>query len=73
MRTVTEIEQAIEHLPPQDFETLADWINETRARRVDAAFEVAILAGKFDDMAAQAVRDMEAGRCTSLDEFIRRA
>ena len=73
MSTVLEIEKAIEHLPQQDFEALADWISETRARRVDASFEQAILSGKFDEMAAQAMRDMEAGRCTPLDEFIPRA
>lgn len=73
MSTVLEIEKAIEHLPPQDFEALADRMSETRARRVDASFEQLILLGKFDDMAAQATRDMEAGRCTPLDEFVRRA
>lgn len=73
MSTVLEIEKAIEHLPPQDFEALADWMSEKRARHVDESFEQAILSGKFDDMAAKAMRDMEAGRCTPLDEFIRRA
>jgi hypothetical protein len=40
---------------------------------VDAAFEKAILAGKFDSIADQALKDHEAGRSTSLDAFLRRA
>ena len=73
MSTVLEIEQAVEHLPEADFQTFAHWFDETRAQRVDAAFEKAILAGQFDAMAAQALRDMDAGRTTPLDEFLRRA
>ncbi len=73
MSTVLEIEQAVEHLPEADFQSFAHWFDETRAQRVDTAFEKAILAGQFDAMAAQALRDMDAGRSTPLDEFLRRA
>ena len=68
-----EIEQAVEHLPEADFQSFAHWFDETRAQRVDTAFEKAILAGQFDAMAAQALRDMDTGRSTPLDEFLRRA
>jgi hypothetical protein len=70
---VTEIEQAVGHLPDDDFQTFANWFDEIRAQRVDAAFEKAILAGKFDSIADQALKDHEAGRSTSLDAFLRRA
>lgn len=73
MSTVLEIEQAIESLPGQDFEVLASWFDEARARRVDAAFERAIHAGKFDQMAARALSDHQAGNSTPLNEFLRSA
>lgn len=31
MSTVEEIERAVEKLPPQDFDALADWIEQKRA------------------------------------------
>ena len=73
MSTVLEIERAIETLPPADFRTLAEWFDEQREQRVDAALEKAVLAGKFDAMAEQALRDARAGKCIPLDEFLDRA
>ena len=73
MSTVLEIERAIETLPPADFRTLAEWFDELREQRVDAALEKAVLAGKFDAMAEQALRDARAGKCIPLDEFLDRA
>ena len=73
MSTVPEIEQAIESLPPADYAALLAWLDERRAVEVDAKFEQAILAGKFDAMAGRALSDAEAGKCTPLDEFLRRA
>jgi len=70
---VLEIEQAVEGLPEQDFQAFAAWFDEARAQRVDAAFEQAILEGRFDAMATRALRDHEAGRTTPLDAFLRRA
>ncbi len=40
--------------------------------RGDADLEAAILAGKFDALAARALQNLDAGRCTPLDEFLRR-
>lgn len=73
MSGVTEIEEAVSHLPDDDFQTFATWFDEVRAQRVDAAFEKAVLVGEFDSMANQAVKDHEAGKSTSLDAFLRRA
>ncbi|HEY8902491.1 MAG TPA: hypothetical protein VIM48_02215, partial [Chthoniobacterales bacterium] len=61
MSTVLEIERAIELLPPEQFEELAAWISEKREQTVDAAFERAVLGGKFDAMAERALRAAEAG------------
>ena len=73
MSTVLEIESAITRLPPPDYAALLAWLDERRAAETDAKFEAAIFAGKFDAMAERAVRDAEAGKCTPLDEFLRRA
>ena len=61
MSTVLEIEDAVAQLPEPDFQTFAVWFDEVRARRVDGAFESAILGGH------------QAGRTIALDEFLRRA
>jgi len=73
MSTVLEIEDAVAQLPDTDFQTFAAWFDEVRARRVDGAFESAILGGQFDEMAARALRDHQTGRTIALDEFLRRA
>lgn len=73
MSTVLEIERAIEALPSDQFEELAAWFAEKREQAVDAAFEKAILAGKFDAMAERALWDAEAGTCRPLDEFLDRS
>lgn len=71
MSTVLEIEEAVAKLPERDFQTFAAWFDQTRASRVDDAFESAILGGQFDEMAARALRDHQAGKTIALDELIR--
>lgn len=71
--TVLEIEEAMAKLPERDFQTFAAWFDQTRASRVDDAFESAILGGQFDEMAARAIRDHQAGKTIALDDFLRRA
>ena len=73
MTTVREIERAIENLPPADYAALIGWLDERRTAEVDAKFEEAILAEKFDEAAARALRDAEDGKRIPLDEFLRRA
>ena len=73
MRTVLEIQEAVAKLPEPEFQTFATWFDQTRASRVDDAFESAILGGQFDEMAARARRDHQAGKTIALDDFLRRA
>jgi hypothetical protein len=73
MSTVLEIEDAVAKLPEPEFQTFAAWFDQTRANRVDDAFESAILGGQFDEMAARAISDHQAGKTIALDEFLRRA
>ena len=72
MSTVIEIEEAVARLPESEFQTFAAWFDQTRASRVDEAFERAILGGQFDEMAARAIHDHQAGKTIALDDFIRR-
>lgn len=71
MSTVLEIEQAIDHLPPQDFRALASWMQEKIDADADRVFEQSVLAGKFDHLAAQALKEIAAGQTLPLDEFLR--
>jgi hypothetical protein len=73
MSTVLEIEEAVAKLPEPEFQTFAVWFDQKRASRVDDAFESAILGGQFDEMAARAIRDHQAGKTIALDEFLRSA
>jgi hypothetical protein len=66
MSTVNEIEQAIRQLPPQDLAALRTWFAEFDADNWDRQFEADVLAGRLDALGAEALRDLEAGRCTDL-------
>jgi len=70
MTTVLEIEQAIERLPEQEFRTLASWIQDKIEADADRTFEKAVGDGKFDHLAAQALKEIAEGRTMPLDEFL---
>lgn len=72
MSTIIEIEEALAELPERDSQTFAAWFDQTRASRVDDAFESAILGGQFDEMAARGIRDHQAGKTIALENFISR-
>lgn len=71
MSTLLEIEEAVAKLPERDFQTFAAWFDQTRASRVDEAFESAILGGQFYEMAARALRDHQSGKTIARDESSR--
>lgn len=71
MSTVIEIEQAIESLPKQDFRILASWMQEKIESDEDRVFEESVLAGKFDHLAEQALKEIAAGQTMPLDDFLR--
>jgi len=50
MSTVLEIEEAVAKLPEPEFQTFAAWFDQTRASRVDDAFESTVLGDQFDEM-----------------------
>jgi hypothetical protein len=66
MRTLAEIEAAIEQLPPQTFRELRRWIAERDASAWDAQIEADVAAGKFDVLREKVRADYQAGHCTDL-------
>ena len=64
MRTIAEIKAIIEKLPPEQFAQLRDWVLELDAERWDAQLETDAAAGKLDALAARAIKDLSAHRCT---------
>lgn len=69
--TAVEIEQAIETLSPAEYAKLLAWLDERRAAEVDARFEAAVLAGRFDALAQRADNDLKAGHTVPLEDFLR--
>ncbi len=66
MSTLTEIEAAIEKLPPQKFRELRHWIAERDWRDWDAQIAADVAAGKFDALRAKVRADDAAGKCGEL-------
>ena len=66
MSTVPEIEQAIRTLGPQDLAALRDWFAAFAAEIWDRQLEQDVAAGRLDQLADEALRDLNEGRCTDL-------
>jgi hypothetical protein len=63
MTTVEEIEQAIRNLPPQDLVALRSWFAEFDGEAWDRQLEADVAAGKLDELAEEALRDLRDGQC----------
>ena len=66
MSTLTEIEKAIEQLPPQKFRELRRWMAERDWQEWDMQLEADVAAGKFDALRARVRADDVAGKCEEL-------
>ncbi len=66
MSTLTEIEKAIEQLPPQKFRELRKWMAERDWQDWDAQLEADVTTGKFDALRAKVRADDAAGKCEDL-------
>ena len=64
--SLTELENAVAQLAPNDLAAFSRWFQEFVAEAWDQQIETDILAGKLDKMADQANADFDAGRCTPL-------
>ena len=64
--SITEIEQAIIQLPPQDFKQLREWFEELEAQKWDEQIERDAKSGKLDKLAEQALKDYREGKAREL-------
>jgi hypothetical protein len=55
--SITEIEQAIAELSPQDFIRLREWIDEYETKQWDEQIERDAKSGKLDKIADEAIRE----------------
>ena len=56
-----EIQEAVEHLPDEEFAKLRDWLAERDWERWDRQIEEDSKAGKFNDLIAKARAEKAAG------------
>ena len=66
MSSLAEIEEAIEKLPDEQLFQLTDWISERFSDTWDRQIEQDIVAGKLDDLAAEAIAEHRAGQSLPL-------
>lgn len=64
MSTVKEIEEAVVRLSPAELAAFRTWFAEFEAEAWDRQIEDDIAAGRLDALAAEALEDLKAGRCT---------
>ena len=64
--SITEIEQAITQLSPQDYNRLREWFEEFDAQEWDEQIESDARSGKLDKIAEQAISDYRAGKAREL-------
>jgi hypothetical protein len=66
MTKLEKTENDIRFLSADEFKSLADWMDEERARLWDDQIERDAIAGKLDALAAEALADIRAGKTTPL-------
>jgi hypothetical protein len=64
--STTEIERAIEQLPPEELARLRAWFAEFDAAQWDREFEQDVAAGRLDALADEALDDDRNGRTKEL-------
>ena len=66
MSTITEIENAVRQLSPKELAAFRTWFTDFEAALWDRQIEEDEAAGRLDDLAEEALRDLREGRCTDL-------
>jgi hypothetical protein len=64
MSTVEELEAAVQRLSPEERAAFRAWFAEFDANEWDRQLEADVTAGRLDWLAAEALADRQAGRCT---------
>jgi hypothetical protein len=66
MTTVTDIEHALLSLTPAELAKFRQWYAEFDAAQWDRQIEQDVAAGRLDQLADEALRDLRDGRCKDL-------
>jgi hypothetical protein len=66
MQTVQEIEKAILKLSRTDLLSFREWFEQFEQEKWDEQFEKDVKAGRFDQLADQAIADFKTGKCRDL-------
>ena len=66
MSSVQDIEAAVSKLSPEDLSLFRTWFAKFDAEAWDRQFEQDVAAGRVDNLAEMALRDLDSGRCTDL-------
>ncbi|MEI6647867.1 MAG: hypothetical protein WCP12_17655 [bacterium] len=66
MTTVQEIEKAIQGLPENELYSFRTWFDEYASSVWEKNFEQDVQRGKLDQLADEAIKDLQANRCTRL-------
>ena len=61
MNTVEEIETAIDHLPPEQYRRVVEWLNTREQARWDAQIDEDSASGKLDFLFAEGEAERESG------------
>lgn len=64
MRSVKEIEEAVQKLSVEELAAFRAWFTEFDADVWDREIEEDVAAGGLDGLADEALEDLRAGRCT---------
>ncbi len=67
---VAELIREAKKLPEKELHLLAQAVGVAAAAAVDARFEQDVLDGRFDAMAAEALKEHAAGKTVDLDAFL---
>ena len=63
---LSEIEDAIQRLSPEELRAFRRWFAEYDAQQWDAEFERDVAEGRLDALAEEAIHEYNAGRCVDL-------
>lgn len=68
--SAAEVMTLVRRLPEREAMDLGRMLDDWLAGIVDRKFETSVDAGEFDDMAAEALREIEMGQTIPLDEVL---
>lgn len=68
--SAVEVMDLVKRLPEREALNLGQMLEDWLAGLVDRKFDTAVGAGAFDTMAAEALKDAEAGKTIPLNEIL---